>query len=64
MNKHLKTLAIEAGFVVTDEFTLDDAKLVKLSELIVDACADRIVSTSDRYRKEYFAQKVRTLFGE
>jgi hypothetical protein len=42
MNKQLKQLAIEAGFVVTDEFTLDDAKIVKLVDAVLEQCADGV----------------------
>jgi hypothetical protein len=42
MNKLLKDLAIEAGFVVTDQFTLDEAKIVKLVELVLEQCANGV----------------------
>lgn len=30
----------------------------KFSELVIKQCAEHIMNTSDRYRKEYFANKV------
>ena len=35
----------------------------KFAELIVQECADHINSSSDRYRREYFANKILTHFG-
>jgi len=35
----------------------------KFAELIVQECADHINSSSDRYRREYFADKILTHFG-
>ena len=32
--------------------------LEKFAELVVRACADHVLESSDRYRKEYFADKI------
>ena len=61
MNKRIKELADQAtnieygadnGF---DRTTFDKEKF---AELIIDMCAEHILATTDRYRKEYFAAKV------
>jgi hypothetical protein len=43
---------VDNGF---DRVTFDKQKF---ADLIIEMCADHILSTSDRYRKEYFAAKV------
>lgn len=35
--------------------------LSRYTELVIKECADHILNTSDRYRKEYFAGKVMEL---
>lgn len=42
--------------------SIDDAE--KLVELAIRNCASHIMSSSDRYRKEYFASKVLELLNE
>jgi hypothetical protein len=36
----------------------DQEGLNLFANLIIEACAEHLMNTSDRYRKEYFAQKV------
>ena len=36
----------------------------KFAELVVRACADHVLESSDRYRKEYFANKILELIDE
>ena len=67
MNKRLEELAIECNawnqvydqkrFMVDGNFDVE-----RFAELIVQECADHVMMTSDRYRKEYFAQKVLETF--
>jgi hypothetical protein len=67
MNKRLEELALECNawnqvydnkrFMVDRNFDIE-----KFAELIVQECADHVMMTSDRYRKEYFAQKVLETF--
>ena len=41
------------------EFMIDEHfDIVKFRELVIRECADHILESSDRYRKEYFADKV------
>lgn len=35
----------------------------KLAELVVKECVNVVIMTSDRYRKEYFADKIKEHFG-
>lgn len=35
----------------------------KFAELIVKECADHIMNSTDRYRKEYFANMIKEHFG-
>jgi len=44
-----------------DRVTFDKEKF---AELIIDMCAEHILTSSDRYRKEYFAAKVLELKNE
>ena len=64
MNRQLVKLLGDAGFR-QPEIERQDAehKFEKLLELIVQECADHINSSSDRYRREYFADKILTHFG-
>ena len=67
MNKRIQQLALESGawhqvynqkrFMVDGNFDV-----AKFAQLIVRECADHVMMTSDRYRKEYFAQKVLETF--
>jgi hypothetical protein len=36
---------------------------VKFAQLVAKDCADHIMESSDRYRKEYFADKILTRYG-
>ena len=61
MNERIKQLAEQA---TTIEYGVDNGfdrvtfDKEKFAESIIDMCADHILSSSDRYRKEYFAAKV------
>ena len=41
-----------------------DRIMEKFAELVVRACADHVLESSDRYRKEYFANKILELIDE
>jgi hypothetical protein len=63
MNKRVKELAKECGawnqVYGNREFMIDEHfDIVKFRELVIRECADHILESSDRYRKEYFADKV------
>jgi len=63
MNKRVKELALECGawnqVYGNREFMIDEHfDIVKFRELVIRECADHILESSDRYRKEYFADKV------
>ena len=68
MNNRIKELAKQAGFILWDDEewatgVLDwasnyDEALEKFAKLIVRECANHIMASSDRYRKEYFAEKI------
>lgn len=68
MNERIKELAKQTGYIwhasgdpQIYEFTPE--KLEKFAELIVQECADHIMTSSDRYRREYFADKILKHFG-
>lgn len=67
MNKRLEELALECGAwnqVYGDRnFMLDEHfDIKKFAQLVIQECADHVMMTSDRHRKEYFAQKVLETF--
>jgi hypothetical protein len=65
MNERIKELAEQAGVIPgvmgLNRFTYFDTE--KFAELIVRECANHIMNSSDRYRKEYFADKILIHFG-
>ena len=63
MNKRVKELALKCGawnqVYGNREFMIDEHfDIVKFREMVIKECADHILESSDRYRKEYFADKV------
>jgi len=63
MNSRIEELALECGafhqVYGNREFMIDEHfDIVKFRELVIRECADHILESSDRYRKEYFADKV------
>jgi hypothetical protein len=61
MKEQIKLIAEQAGFNVSnDPIDGHDLKyeLNKFAELIIRECANHIMTSSDRHRKEYFADKV------
>jgi len=50
----LPELKLQAGI----QDNPDQEGLDLFASLIIDACAEHLLNTSDRYRKEYFAQKI------
>jgi DNA primase len=64
MNERIKQLADKCGLTIDNNSP--DATWKELeffAEQIVQECADHINSSSDRYRREYFADKILTHFG-
>lgn len=61
MKLPVKELYAEAGLSMNNPLAYEqwylDA-LEKFAELVVRACADHVLESSDRYRKEYFANKI------
>jgi hypothetical protein len=65
--KRLEELALQCGawnqvygdrnFMLDEHFDIE-----RFAELVLQECADHVMMTSDRYRKEYFAQKVLETF--
>jgi hypothetical protein len=65
--KRLEELALQCGawnqvygdrnFMLDEHFDIE-----RFAELVLQECADHVMSSSDRYRKEYFAQKVLETF--
>ena len=63
MNKRVEELALKCGawnqVYGNREFMIDEHfDIVKFRELVIRECADHILESSDRHRKEYFADKV------
>ena len=63
MNKRVEELALKCGawnqVYGNREFMIDEHfDIVKFRELVIKECADHILESSDRHRKEYFADKV------
>ena len=63
MNKRVEELALKCGawnqVYGNREFMIDEHfDIVKFREMVIKECADHILESSDRYRKEYFADKV------
>ena len=50
-----------ATIVVPDPLQRDFVE--KFAKLIVKECADHIMNSTDRYRKEYFANMIKEHFG-
>jgi hypothetical protein len=61
MNERIKELLEQAG--VTYAVMPKDTVYEKFAELIVQECADHIMNSTDRYRKEYFANMIKEHFG-
>lgn len=60
MNERIKSLLAKAHLDVMEDLGDIDSNQVaeRFADLIIEMCADHILNTSDRYRKEYFAHKV------
>ena len=62
----IKELAEQAGFchdINNGIYLCAPMHMEKFAELIVRECADHIMTSSDRYRKEHFAHKILEHFG-
>jgi len=65
MNERIKKLADDCRTLYRDgsgEY-VEQFDEEKFAELIVRECLDVVENTNDRYRKEYFADKIRQRFG-
>ena len=60
MNPRIRELMIQADYPAPEIAK----RAQKLVELVIRECANHILESSDRYRKEYFAQKVLELLNE
>ena len=70
MNERIKELALQVGagtpqslYGRTDYIVMTEFELEKFAELIVRECANHIMTSSDRYRKDYFAHRILKHFG-
>jgi hypothetical protein len=66
MNERIRELVRQAGLDDAD-FPIenwDNVPLAKFAELIVEACAQHVLNDTDRHRKEYFADLVKTTFWD
>ena len=69
MNKRIQLLATKNALYVDGgngktNYTFTKESMEELVELIVRECADHIMTSSDRYRKEYFADRVLELLND
>ena len=61
MTKRIEELIEQATIIeygVDNGFDRATFNKAKFAELIIDMCAEHILTSSDHYRKEYFAAKV------
>ena len=63
MNQRITELMLEAGRTIPGDKNIDADFCKKFAELIVKECADHIMNSTDRYRKEYFANMIKEHFG-
>ncbi len=65
MNQQVETLLYKAGIRYGEDgkITTTADELETLTMLIVSECVHAVVNTSDRYRREYFAGKIKEHFG-
>ena len=61
MNEQIKEFAIESGLPTALDY--HQRRYEKFAELIIRECIYIVENTSDRYRKEYFANKIKQHFG-
>ena len=76
MNEKFKELAEKAGFVLWGDEAWGPGEghvdwscdygdaLIQYTDLVIQMCADHVMESSDRYRKEYFAAKILELKSE
>lgn len=62
MNENIKKL-IDATETDTGGRWVSVDILEHFAQMVVNECADHILSSTDRYRKEYFAGKIKQHFG-
>jgi len=67
MNKRIFELLKQATTDINPqdrEWVFSRVDQVKFAELIVEACAQHVLNDTDRHRKEYFADLVKTTFWD
>ena len=60
MNERIRKLSEEAGFRTWRG--MGDAELERFALLIMQECVDAVME-GDRYRRDYFAEKIKQRFG-
>jgi hypothetical protein len=65
MNERIREVWIKAASKDSDPDNWDTQEqfIERFAELIVKECADHIMNSTDRYRKEYFANMIKEHFG-
>ena len=65
MNEQIETLAKVAGYDMINKAAMRALgfDVEKFAELIVGECISAVENTNDRYRRDYFAQKIKQHFG-
>ena len=67
MNERIQEIALKCGAwhqVYDRKLFMHDHNfdIEKFAQLIVQECSDHVMTSSDRYRKEYFAERVLETF--
>ena len=62
--KDLRKQAIDFCLDKGSQGNLSEEVATKFAELVVRECANHVLESSDRYRKEYFADKILELINE
>jgi len=66
MNNRIQELARQATVDIKDEFghwINSDLDKERFAKLIVQECISAVEDTNDRYRRDYFAAKIKQHFG-
>ena len=77
MNERIQELSVEAWRFTSNEVAylnrihnrsysqdeITDIFEQKFAELVVAECIDAVENSNDRYRRDYFAEKIRERFG-
>ena len=65
MKNRIEELAYQSGIALGNNYAEGSRRdlLEKFAELIIRECISAVEDTNDRYRKDYFANKIREHFG-